>query len=32
MATTTGEGRNVSKISVMFLEVEMDEEQASDEL
>lgn len=32
MATTTGEGRNVSKISVMFLKVEMDEEQASDEL
>lgn len=32
MATTTGKGRNVSEIGVMFLEVEMDEEQASDGL
>lgn len=32
MATTTGEGRNVSEISDMFSEVELDEEQASEEL
>lgn len=32
MATTTGGGRNVSEISETFLEVEIDEEQASEEL
>ena len=32
MATTTGEGRNVSEISDMFLEADIDEEQASEEL
>ena len=32
MATTRGERRNVLEISDMFLEVEIDEEQASEEL